>query len=328
MDRCVAVLGTGGIGMRHLAILNGIDGVTTIAIPKRPGRAEELSKQGQTSAISLAEAQTMGANTVVIATDTGQHFGGGMAAIDAGMHILLEKPLTTNALDAKSLRDHANKNNRQLHVACVLRFSKSLNIFRTLLPQISKIHSVRIECQSYLPEWRPDRSYLDSFRARPGEGGVLLDLIHEIDYAGWLYGWPDSLRGSVKNLGQLGIEADEIAEMQWSGSDGHGVSVAVDFLTRPTHRRMNAYGEQGSIEWNGTEGTVTLQLVGEEPSIKKAEQNSEQMLTAQTIAFLEAVSGNVDPRLATADDGVRALGICDAARQSSDSGQTEMVAQP
>lgn len=325
MDRCVAVLGTGGIGMRHLAILNGINGVRTIAVPKRLGRAEKLSRQGQESSVSLSEARTMGANMVVVATDTGQHFADGMAAIDSGMDILLEKPLTANAADARSLRDYAAKNDRQLYVACVLRFSESLNMFRDQLARIGRIHSVRIECKSYLPDWRPDRHYLESFRARPGEGGVLLDLIHEIDYAGWLYGWPESLHGSVKNLGQLGIDADEIAEMQWDTTTGHGVSVAVDFLTRPTRRQMNACGELGTVEWDGTTGTVTLQVIGEDTSVSRAEQSADEMLTAQTKAFLETVSGNIDPRLATADDAVRALAICDAVRRSSENGQTEIV---
>jgi predicted dehydrogenase len=328
MDRCVAVLGTGAMGMRHLAILNRTNGVRTVAVPKRPERAGELAKQGYETAGNLAEAQAKGAALCVISTDTGQHLEDGLAAIDAGLDVLLEKPMATNACDAQLLRDRARENNRRIYIACVLRFSESLNTFRNLLPKVGNLHSVRIESQSYMPDWRPDRPYLDTFRARAGEGGVLLDLIHEIDYAGWLYGWPTSLRGSVKNLGVLGIAADEIAEMNWDTPDGNAVSIAVDFLTRPPRRRMSAYGERGTIEWNGTTGTVILQLAGDQVTKSKSLQTSEQMLTAQTHAFLDAAAGKEDSRLATADDGIGALMVCDAARRSSESGKEVRVGHP
>jgi predicted dehydrogenase len=325
MDRCVAVLGTGAMGMKHLAVLNRTNGVRTVAVPKRPKRAVELANQGYETAGNLAEAQANGATLCVISTDTGQHLKDGLAAVDAGLNVLLEKPMATNACDAQLLRDRAKENNRRIYVACVLRFSESLNTFRDLLPKVGNLHTVRIESQSYMPDWRPDRPYLNTFRARAGEGGVLLDLIHEIDYAGWLYGWPISLRGSVKNLGVLGIAADEIAEINWDTPDGNAVSIAVDFLTRPPRRRMSAYGEQGSIEWNGTTGTVMLQLAGDPITETKSHQTSQDMLTAQTHAFLDAVAGKEDPRLATADDGVNALMVCDAVRRSSESRKEERV---
>lgn len=325
MGCCVAVIGTGGMGMRHLAILDLIDGIRTIAVPKRPGRARELAEQGIESAGDLAEAKAMGATLGVIATDTGHHLADGTAAISEGLDVLLEKPMATNACDAILLRDRAKEENRQVYVACVLRFSESLNVFRDLLPKIGDLHSVRVEAQSYLPDWRPDRHYLESFRSRPGEGGVLLDLIHEIDYTGWIFGWPSSVHGRVKNLGRLSIEADESAHLTWETPDGAVVSVAVDFLSQPTRRGIMASGEHGTLEWNGVDRTVTLMLSGEDGTVTGSTQTQDEILSAQTQAFLDTMAGNGDPRLATSDDGVRALLVCDAARQSSESKREEAV---
>ena len=140
MGCCVAVLGTGSMGMRHLAILDLIDGVRTIVVPKRPGRARELAEQGIESAGDLAEAKAMGATLSVIATDTGQHLADGMAAISAGLDVLLEKPMAINARDAHQLRVRAKEQDRRIYVACVLRFSESLNVFRDLLPKVGNIH--------------------------------------------------------------------------------------------------------------------------------------------------------------------------------------------
>jgi hypothetical protein len=50
------------------------------------------------------------------------------------------------------------------------------------------------------------------------------------------------------------------------------------------------------------------------------------MFLSQTLAFIETARGTDDPRLATADDGVNALAVCDAARLASDSRREEKVA--
>ena len=193
----VAVLGTGSIGSRHLDVLNGAEGFSTIAVPLRCSRAGELNELGQETAASLAEAAANGATSCVIASETGRHLEDGILALDCGLDLLVEKPLAPTALESSKLLEHAKSTGRNLYVGCVMRFSESLRTFRDHLPEVGQLHSVRIECQSYLPDWRPQRSYLESYAARANEGGVLLDLIHEIDYAGWIFGWPQSVQAKL-----------------------------------------------------------------------------------------------------------------------------------
>ncbi len=157
---------------------------------------------------SLDDAIRLGARFCIIATDTGRHALDGIEAAEWGLHLLVEKPLATDATEARRLCARAAAS-RKIFVGCVMRFSKSLNTFREMLNSIGRVNPVRIECQSYLPDWRPARDYRESYSARPDEGGVLRDLIYEIDYAGWLFGWPCALQAKVKNLGRLGINADE-----------------------------------------------------------------------------------------------------------------------
>jgi predicted dehydrogenase len=313
----IAVLGTGSIGSRHLDVLNAADGFSTIAVPLRPGRARELANQGQETAAGLAEAADMGAGICVIATETGRHLEDGILALDHGFDLLVEKPLTPTAPDSKDLLSHAKSVGHSLYVGCVMRFSESLGTFREYLAQIGQLHSVRIECQSYLPEWRPQRSYLESYAARNNEGGVLLDLIHEVDYAGWIYGWPQAVQGRVRNLGRLGIAADEAVELSWESPACCLVSINLDYLSRQPRRIMRAYGSLGTIEWEGFGGTVTLMVEGEERKIVESQQARNDTFLAQMQAFVEALQGAHDPRLATAEEGAWGLAVCDAARNAS-----------
>jgi predicted dehydrogenase len=287
-----------------------------------------LAQSGYCAVARLDDAIQMGAQLCIIASDTGRHLQDGLAALDRGLDVLVEKPLANDSAQAYRLNHHAKAAGRKLFVACPLRFSETLSNFRELLPRVGCLHSVRIEAQSYLPDWRPQRAYRDAYSARACEGGVLRDLIHEIDSGGWLFGWPSTLQARVRNLGRLGIAADEAADLSWETPAGCAVSVRLDYLSKPTRRRITAYGEQGTIEWDGIGQRVAL-MVGDQPAREfPSAQTRDDMFLAQALAFIQSVHCAPDPRLATGDDGVKALAVCDAARQASDSRQAEQVTYP
>ena len=321
---CVAVLGTGSIGSRHLAVLSEMEGVEPIAVPRRAERAAELAGSGYVTAKNLYEAKQQGATHCVIATDSGRHVEDGLAALELGLEVLVEKPAAVDTQGVAKLKQAAADHGRKLFVGCVMRFSESLETFQTMLPEIGRTHSVRVECQSYMPDWRPQRPYQESYAARPREGGVLLDLIHEVDYSGWIFGWPSAVQARLRNMGNLGISADEATELSWE-MDGGGVSIYLDYLSKPPRRVMRAYGELGTIEWDGIEGTVTLVAEGSPDRVARSAQVRNDTFKAQADAFFQACQGNHDRRLATIDEGGKALAVCDAARLSSKSRREEAV---
>lgn len=324
----IAVLGTGSIGSRHLGVLAGVEGVRPMAIPLRSSRRAVLEQGGFFTCGSLQEASQEGAMHAVIASDTARHVEDTLAALRLGLDVLVEKPMALNAQDARRIEDEAVRLGRKIFVGCVLRFSESLNRFCRWLPELGKMHSVEIECRSYLPEWRPERPYRESYSARADEGGVLRDLIHEIDYAGWLFGWPQRLQATLRNLGRLGIAAEELAEVRWETPAAGMLSIHLDYLSRPSCRRLTACGERGTIAWDGIAQTVTLEMNGVPARVWRSTQTRDEMFAAQARAFISARGLSPNPRLATGDDGMRALAVCDAARRASQSRREEMVVYP
>ena len=324
----VAVVGTGSIGSQHLEVLRGTEIASPIAVPRRPQRIKQLEDQGYATATELDEAVRNGASLCIIATDTGNHVSDAISAVESGLDVLVEKPLGTDACEVTRLREYARQVNRNVFVGCELRFSESLNTFRELLPEVGRVHSVHVECQSYLPDWRPARPYLQSYSARSVEGGVLLDLIHEIDYSGWLFGWPDKLQARLSNFNTLGIAADEVAELNWQTPEGCLVSINLDYLSRPPRRRMRANGDLGTIEWDGITRTVELMVAGAPGREIKSSQTIKEMIAEQDCAFINTGRITFDVRLATAEDGVKALAVCDTARRASKSRREEPVDYP
>ncbi|OGR87978.1 MAG: hypothetical protein A3J74_03645 [Elusimicrobia bacterium RIFCSPHIGHO2_02_FULL_57_9] len=324
-NQIVAVMGTGSIGMRHLQSLHAAGLKNSIAVPVRASRLMELRRHGFQTAENLAAASKLGAKACVIATDTGRHLRDALTALDLGLDILVEKPLANDAAQAREIAQAASKRRRKAYVACVLRFSESLNQFRKLLDKPGRLHAVAVECRSYLPDWRPGRRYKESYSARASEGGVLRDLIHEVDYAGWLFGWPKAVSARLKNLGRLGIRSEEMAELQWEAPQGYRVNVNLDYLTRPTLRLVRAFGERGSLTWDWNSSSVIWAPANQRESRMTPEQSREKLYLAQTKAFLAALQGRKGQRLAGLKDGIRALSICDAARRAGRSRREEKI---
>ena len=311
--------------MRHLQTFQRLGNVKVVAVPTRAERLTELRDAGYQVCRNLQEARAEGASLLVIATDTKRHLSDLKDAWQSGFHVMVEKPLCPSLIDLSDYFEGEAFSKRRVIIGNVLRFMESLNQFRAWLPRLGSIHSVRIECLSYLPDWRPDRPYQSSYSARADEGGVLRDLVHEIDYAGWLFGWPTSLKAHLRNLGRLGIASEEAADLYWQTCSRTSVSIGLDYLTRPARRTMRASGEFGSLEWNAIEKKVRFEPASGMPEEQISTQTRDEMFLAQSRAVLESCRGIDDERLAFFTEGANAVSICDAARLSSASRREEPI---
>lgn len=318
----VAVMGTGSIGSRHLSLLKGLKGVQPIAVPKRVERLSELENQGFPVAKDIRTAAQKGATHCIVASDTAQHIQDALEALQYNLILFVEKPLGVEARGCQHLLEAAKKKNQKICVGCVMRFSRSLNRFREVLKEIGSVHQVHVACQSYLPSWRPKRDYRQSYSARAEEGGVLRDLIHEIDYACWLFGWPKSIWAHLKNTNQLGIQAEEVAELFWKTESVASVSVYLDYLSRVPKRAMRALGTKGNLEWDGIQGTVTLERTGKPKETAHLPEGENDKYLAELQSFLDPTKNS---QITTGKEAIRALSLCDAARLSSQSHQEEPI---
>lgn len=320
-----AVLGLGNIGTRHLTLLKDIGDDSPIGISRRSSRRTELNRLGYETAETLTQALRIGADKCIIATETGTHISNIKEAIECGMHILVEKPLGTDLDQSRFLPDVLNAEGILLYVGCVLRFWESLNVFRARLETIGPLHYVTVEHRSYMPNWRINRSYKEMYSALAKEGGVLLDLIHEIDLTGWIFGWPKLVQGNVLNLGRLGINSDESVQLLCMSPVDVPIYISLDYLSNPPSRRVIASGDKGTIEWDGVGNSVSVALSDQEVCKQEFDQPIKDAFLQQSSAFLKACNGEANPRMADVYDGLRALSVCDAARKSSETRKEEVV---
>lgn len=266
---------------------------------------------------------------VVVATDTSRHVPDTLEALDAGARlVLVEKPVAPTADDATRLAQHPLGS--RVRVCAPLRFHHGLEALRRALPSLGCPLAARVESQSWLPDWRPDRDFRESYSARPTEGGVLRDLVHEIDYAAWVLGRPVEIQGLVagsqaRRSPVLGLPVDESADLQWSTAAGHTVSLRLDYVTRPTRRRITLTGAQGSLEWDVLCATLTRTSVEGATWVERFEDDLDRdvVMARQARAALRLLDGPAASVLPTLDEGIEAVTVGDIARRYTEVGMRQ-----
>ena len=183
IDR-VLIVGLGSIGKLHLRLARELLPDADIRVLRHQACAS-IPEHSDGCFSSIKDAVAFAPQLAVIANPATYHLSVAMELAQAGVHLLVEKPLAA-ALDGVSqLLQTSDKLGVVLLTGYNLRFLPSLQRLRDLLNEhvIGSVLSVRCETGQYLPAWRPDTDFRQGVSARRElGGGALLELSHEIDY--------------------------------------------------------------------------------------------------------------------------------------------------
>jgi len=317
MEDRVVVWGTGSIGMLYVKLLREL-GYTPVLIPARSSRRDALKNEGYDVVKALDEVVDS-AVACIIATETSRHVKDAIQAMNMGFRVLVEKPLGVSEFDIGRLEESCSQESlTQLRVVCPLRWYGGILEVKSLLPSLGRIHSVNICCQSYLPDWRPKRDYKDSYSASLEQGGVVRDLVHEIDYCHDLFGLPksDKLHVVGNDGGQIGISSTANVLMTWKRDDGGLVSIQLDYLTRKARRSIHVYGENGEVTADLISGEVRSQLVGQEEIVVEAEADRDVAMARMLESFLNNEAGGCNYEQAL--EVARVVDACEREVQAED----------
>jgi predicted dehydrogenase len=251
----LGIIGVGNIGRHHAnylldgkvkrARLAGLCSVIPAELepyknrgPKLFGDADAMLKSGEVDA-------------VVIATPHYQHVTIGIAALEAGLHIMVEKPIAAHKADAERLITAARAHPAQAFAAMFqLRVEPRYLKLRQLLKSGDLGQVMRVNWIN--TDWfRTDAYYASSgWRATwKGEGGGVLinQCLHNLDTLQWLLGMPESVRGFC-HLGRhrtIEVEDTVTAYLEWaSGATGTFVSTTAE---APGTNRLEIAGTRGRV---------------------------------------------------------------------------------
>lgn len=329
----ILIVGLGSIGQRHLRLARQMVPQADIRVLRH--QATDSVPVGADGVFSrIDEAVAFAPQIAVVASPAPFHVATAEALALVGVHLLIEKPLSSSLTGVKKLLKTCEEHGSILMTGYNLRFLPSLQRFRDLLGEgvIGKTLSVRCEVGQYLPSWRPNNDYRQGVSAQQAlGGGVLLELSHELDYLRWIFGEIDWVKASLCRQSSLEIDVEDTAHLTLGFSprqEGWQLVAAVnlDFVRHDATRFCIAIGEKGSLRWNGLTGEVALYRSGAtewEVLFLKQPQRDESYLTEWGL-FIDCVTKQIKP-IVSGIDGMCVLEIIEAARLSATIGQKVSV---
>jgi predicted dehydrogenase len=128
----------------------------------------------------------------IVATGDGEHVGPALAALAAGYHLLLEKPIALAAADCARVVEAAERAGRVLQVAHVLRYTPFLAKVIELAAGGALGEIVHVDMREHVAAWHYAHSYVrGKFRSLASAAPILLaKSCHDLDVLAWLVGRP------------------------------------------------------------------------------------------------------------------------------------------
>ncbi|MES2713699.1 MAG: Gfo/Idh/MocA family oxidoreductase, partial [Pseudomonadota bacterium] len=176
----VAVLGVGHFGRFHAVKWAGNPGMALVGVHDMDSARAALVAGELSVPVGSAEALIAAADAVVVSVPTRGHFALAMAALAAGKHVFVEKPIAATVAEAEAMIALAAEQGVVLQVGHIERFSAA---FATVLAAPAGGRALSFEAVRAAP-----------FRPRSLDVSVVLDLmIHDIDLVMALAGEAPSL---------------------------------------------------------------------------------------------------------------------------------------
>lgn len=243
----VVIVGYGSIGQRHADILSSM-GHNVGVVSRRP-------VAHGFSFCDLAESlEKLDPEYVVVANQTNQHVLtlNDLAKLGYRGHVLVEKPIFSVNTSPPA---HAFAS---LRIGYNLRYHPLIRRLRSEL-EGKQVCSYQAYVGQYLPNWRPNSDYRQSYSAHADQGGgVLLDLSHELDYTLWMLGEWKAVAARGGHVSDLEIDSADCFSLLIETERCQTTLIQMNYLDRRTRREIIVNTTESSFRVDLVSGQFEL----------------------------------------------------------------------
>ncbi len=255
MNYRFAIIGCGQIGGRHarqIARYGTLQAVCDIL----PHKAQELAATYGAKAYSSSSVlfQHEQPDIVSICTPNGLHAPHAIQALEAGCHVLCEKPMSISTLSGRQMIAAAEKAGKKLYVVKQNRYNPPVEAVKKLLEagKLGQVHGFQVNCF-----WnRPAAYYADSWHGTATlDGGILFtQFSHFIDLLYWLLGDVTVVQGLRANYihgNTIDFEDTGVALLRTHNGAMGSLQYTVNSYQRNMEGSLTIFGDRGTVKIGG-----------------------------------------------------------------------------
>ena len=260
-------------------------------------------------------------DAVAVAVPDQMHRAITCAFLDAGKHVLCEKPMALTREDTRAMIRAADASGRQLMIGQICRYTPAFEKAKALVSNgtLGEVYFLESE---YAHDYM---KLCDNWRADPLRHGVIGGGCHAVDLLRWLAGDPREVfaYGTHRLLPQVPYDDATVAVMKFDGDTMGKVFVSTGCKRDYTMRTV-IYGTKGTLICDNTSPTMTLFTAGadgmaHEPEIIEVEVNNHNA-AREFEAFADAILCG-KPVMTDAREGARTVEVCLSIIESSATGK-------
>ncbi|SHE46423.1 Predicted dehydrogenase [Caldanaerobius fijiensis DSM 17918] len=346
----IAIIGNGSISHVHMAAYKKLENVEIVAnCDINEKRAKEYAERygiphTYTDYNEMLKREEL--DGVSVCTWNNVHAPASIAALNAGVNVLCEKPLAMNAEQAQEMVDTAKKNKKLLMVGFVRRFGMNTKVLKDRIEQgeLGQIYYAKTGCIRRVGN--PGGWFSDKKRSG---GGPLIDLgVHMIDLVRYLMGKPKavSVMGSTYSL--VGPRSNIKGIYQYKSADYSDYNDVEDFavgfvkfdngatLVVENSWTQHIKKDYLYLEIYGSKAGATMEpeleifsekndfLTDEKPVLEPAFVDFQHNFDKEIAHFVDCIL-NGTPCISPGEDGVELMKILDAIYKSAETGHEVMV---
>lgn len=319
----IAVIGLGGMAqLVHLPILSKLSNVNIVSVAEiNKNRLNTVAdkfniKQKFLDYKELLEKTEIDA--AVIATPTHTHRQIAVDFINAGKHLLIEKPIARTYDESKKIADAARKNNCNVMIGMNLRFRPDAMLLKSLVNGGELGDIFYIKC-GWLRKQSSEQKWI--LRKSEAGGGVILDLgINLFDLSLWLLDFPDIKTVSVQKYhhNTKNVEDSAVGFIRCKNDTVINFDVSWSLHSESDGFNLTAYGSKGTAHLNplmayrridSTQIDLTPQSSGTKNLFKKSYEN-------ELKHFVGALKGN-NPIISSSGDALKRMKLIEALYESA-----------
>ena len=244
----VLIIGLGSIGKKHISVLIELYPNANVFALRSKSSFNEI--QNVTNVYALDELK-IEISFAIIATPTFLHERDIINLMQLKCPLFIEKPVLKELINSSFIINLLKEKKIKTYIACNMRFHPGIvHLKKFITENKNKINEINVYFGSYMPKWRAGVNYKENYSSNEDMGGgVHLDLIHELDYCIWIFGYPKSIKSVFRKVSNLEINSIDYTNYILI-YDNFTLNIKLNYYRVDTKREIEILTDNTTIIYN------------------------------------------------------------------------------